>query len=317
MSNPLINKGFSPLSQLSVFLGVWGVCFFLASLVTVAISLFGGLSLTDMGGLMRPENRSLMIATQVATTFFLFGVPAVAYAFICYKNGWNALGFGLEWKWVLALLAIVLLMVSGPLTEILGTLNKAIPLSAKWRTYFDNMEKTYEDQVKAMLHIQSLPGLLLSVTLIAALPALFEELFFRGGLQGFLTRWVKKPWVAILLTSIIFSAIHLSWYGFFPRVMLGVVLGVVYYATGNLWYCILMHFVNNAVAVVYFYTMHQQGKEIDLSQSQVFPSWAWLISLVLVFSVIWYLFKISKPHPVKEILQNRNPFANREPEQAD
>ncbi len=313
MTKPLLNKGFTPLSQLSVFLGIWGACFILAVFATIGISLLGGLSLTDTGALMKPENRNLMIATQVLTTFFIFGVPAVWYAFICFRNGWDALGLGSGWQWKLAFIAIALMVVTGPLTEGLGDLNKAIPLSAKWRTYFDGMEKTYEAQVKAMLNVKTLQGLAISVILVAALPALFEELFFRGGLQGFLTRWTKKPWLAILITSLIFSAIHFSWYGFFPRVMLGVVLGLVYYATGNLWYSILMHFVNNAAAVVYMYLMHQQGKEIEISNTTVFPPWAWAVSVVLIVILFRQLFTHSAPEPVKEVLQQRNfPFGSTE-----
>ena len=309
MSKPLLNKGFTPLSQLSVFLGIWGACFILAVFATLGISLLGGLSLTDTGALLKPENRNLMVATQVASTFFVFGLPAVGFSFVCYRNGWDALGLGKGWEWKAAMLAILIMLVSGPLTENLGELNKAIPLSEKWRNYFDSMEKTYEAQVKSMLNVKTVKGLLASLVLVAALPALFEELFFRGGMQGLFMRWLKRPWLAILITSLIFSAIHFSWYGFIPRVMLGVVLGVVYYSTGNLWYSILMHFVNNAAAVLYMYVLQQQGKAVEISNVTVFPGWAWSVSLVLMVILIMQLLKISKPEPVKEILQKRNaPF---------
>jgi membrane protease YdiL (CAAX protease family) len=311
MSNPLINKGFNPLSQLSVFLGVWGACFLGAVVATLVISLAGGLSVTDTGALLRPENRNLMIATQAVTTFFVFGLPAIIFAFVCYKNGWQALGFGSKTNILLAILAIVAILATGPLTEALGEMNKAIPISAKWKGYFDRMETTYEEQVKAMMNIKSIGGLLFSIVLIAALPAIFEELFFRGALQGLLSRWWKNPWLAIFVTALIFSAIHFSWYGFFPRVMLGVVLGAVYYLTGNLWYSILMHFVNNAAAVIYMYIMQQQGKPIEISSTSVFPAWAAAISLLVLVGLVYIIYKKYPAQPVTEIIQSpNNPFVN-------
>jgi uncharacterized protein len=310
MSNPLINKGFNHLSQLSVFLGVWGACFLGAVAATVIISLAGGLSLTDTGALLRPENRSLMIATQVATTFFVFGLPAIVFAFVCYKNGWQLLGFGKKSHILLAILAIATILAASPLTELVGDWNKAIPISDTWRAYFDRMETTYEEQVKAMMNITSVKGLFFSLLLVAALPALFEELFFRGAMQGLFTRWWKQPWVAILVTSIIFSAIHLSWYGFLPRVMLGIVLGVVYYLTGNLWYSILMHFVNNAAAVIYLYALKQQGKPIDMGSPSVFPLWAAFISLVALAALLFVIKNKFLALPVREVVQSRNnPFS--------
>jgi uncharacterized protein len=309
MSNPLINKGFNPLSQLSVFLGVWGACFLGALVATLMIALVGGIPLTDTGALLRPENRNLMIATQAVTTFFVFGLPAVFFAFVCFQNGWKALGFGKKINLLLALLAVAAILATGPLTELLGDLNKAIPISAKWRGYFDRMESTYEEQVKAMMDIKSIGGLLFSILLIAALPAVFEELFFRGGLQGLLLRWWKKPWVAILVTAFIFSAIHFSWYGFLPRVMLGVVLGLVYYLTGNIWYSILMHFVNNAAAVIYMYVMQQQGKPVEVSSTTVFPAWAALISLLILIGLFLFMQKRFPNKPTEEIMHDRsNPF---------
>jgi hypothetical protein len=73
-----------------------------------------------------------------------------------------------------------------------------------------------------------------------------------------------------------------------------------------------MHFVNNAAAVVYMYVMHQQGKEIEISNTTVFPQWAWVVSVVLIALMIRQLLKMSKPEPVEEILQNRNfPFGDK------
>ena len=83
---------------------------------------------------------------------------------------------------------------------------------------------------------------------IAFLPALFEETLFRGGMQNLFSRWFKKPLLAIVVTSIIFSAIHGSYLGFLSRFALGFLLGWIYYRTGNIWLNIIGHFFNNAFA---------------------------------------------------------------------
>jgi membrane protease YdiL (CAAX protease family) len=311
MALPLINKGFKPVSQIAVVLGTWGGGFIAAAFASLAIMFFAGISLTDSAAIMQPENATAMKTLQAVSTLFIFGIPAVMFAFICYQNGWVALGFGKPWIWKLAALSVAMIIAAGPLTDALSELNKAIPISPTWKAYFDGMEKTYETQVKAMLDIKSIGGLMVSIVLIAGLPALFEELFFRGALQGVFIRWVRSPWLAIGITAIVFSAIHLSWYGFLPRVMLGIVLGAVYYATGNLWYSILMHFVNNAAAVIYLYVLQQQGKPLDMSTGTGLPWWAGIISVVIILFLIKILFQQSPPETVKEVeAYSQNPFVN-------
>lgn len=310
MSQPLINKGFKPLSQLSVFLGVTGVSMIAAGVAAYIIASIAKMPITDPEGMIQPQFTSALKVIQVVTTLIIFGMPAILFAFICYKNGWAALGLHASRNLKIGLLAVVIILATAPLTDALGTLNKAIPLTNSLRAYFDGKEAAYEMQVKAMLDVGSSKGLLLSLLLIAFLPAMVEEFFFRGALQGMLSRWFGKPWVAIVVTAVIFSAIHLSWYGFLPRAMLGIVLGAVFYITGNLWYSILMHFVNNAAAVIFLYVEQHQGKPVDVSSTTIFPVWAGAIALVVMVGLIMLLAKIHPPQPVSEVTDARiDPFA--------
>ena len=86
--------------------------------------------------------------------------------------------------------------------------------------------------------------------------ALSEEIFFRGLLQQLFIKNKVNVHVAIILTAILFSAFHLQFFGFIPRMFLGIVLGYLYYITQNLWVSIIAHFCNNAFAVLamHFYT---------------------------------------------------------------
>ena len=85
---------------------------------------------------------------------------------------------------------------------------------------------------------------------VAALPAVFEELAFRGVLQPLLIRATGQAWLGIALASIIFSAIHFQFYGFLPRVLLGALFGWLAYRSGSLILGMLAHFVNNTLAAV-------------------------------------------------------------------
>ena len=150
------------------------------------------------------------------------------------------------------------------------------------------METAREAQEAALIQINSLPRYIISLFIIALLPGIFEETFFRGGMQNFLTRWFKSPWVAIILTSIIFSLIHLSYYGFLVRFGLGVILGLLYYYSGSLWLSILFHFLFNGVQVTALYIMNLSGgvkQAKDLEKG--FPAWLGIIALVLLL----YLFQ--------------------------
>ena len=102
-------------------------------------------------------------------------------------------------------------------------------------------------------------------------PAIFEETFFRGGMQNLLQQWTRKPILAIIITSLIFSAIHFSYYGFIPRVALGVILGLIYYYSGSIWLSIAGHFFNNALVVTQIYIYARQGKPIEDAMNESSP----------------------------------------------
>jgi hypothetical protein len=157
------------------------------------------------------------------------------------------------------------------------------------------MELAREAQEAALININSFSRFIISLLVIALLPAIFEETFFRGGLQNLFARWFKGPWVAIILTAIIFSLIHLSFYGFLVRFALGLVLGFIFYYSGSLWLNILLHFLFNGVQVTALYVMTMKGIKVKNVEDS-FPLWAGLIALALLF----YLFKMFKQTSAKK-----------------
>jgi hypothetical protein len=314
MKQPLLNKGFTGLGQLGILLGLLGVGLILGSLLAGVIwQLMTGQPMLKMADdMLKPEYSGAAKMVQGVNTFLVFFVPAVVFAFFCFRNGWIALGFGSPMHWKIAGIGLLLLLCSGPMIDALTTINKSIPIPAAARAFFEKMESAYEAQVKVIAEVKSFPQFLLSLFMIALLPAVFEEVLFRGGLQGILQRWLKKPWLAIVITSIVFSAIHASWFGFLPRIALGVVLGGIFYYTHNIWYSILVHFANNAAVVAYMYYLHLSGKPVSVSSEPSFPIWVGLVAAVALFLLFRWLRNSAKAEVPREIFyEPGNPFDNR------
>jgi membrane protease YdiL (CAAX protease family) len=187
-----------------------------------------------------------------------------------------------------------------PLVGFVAEINEWIPISPSLKKIFDDMESDYMEQIKKIALFKSPIDYVIALVVIALTPAVVEETFFRGSMQQIFRRWFVHPWLVITITSFIFSAIHFSWYGFFPRVALGMMLGGIFYYTGNLWYSIAAHFFNNALMVTILYIQTLQKKPIDTEVGNSAPWWAGLISLIIVIYLFKHLRDISTTKVVED-----------------
>lgn len=214
-------------------------------------------------GTFGPEDSNALKLIQAITTICGFFLPTVVAAYLLNRRPLALLGFpnkGTQMKQVGLVILIIgaALMVSASISY----LTNHIPLTDSLRQEFDKLEEEYNQQVTAIISLKGPGDFILALIIMAFLPALCEETMFRGGLQNFLTRGTGKPWLAIIVVSILFSLAHISYYGFFSRMFLGVVLGLIYYYSGKLWLSILAHFINNALAITVLYIYSQQGKPL-------------------------------------------------------
>jgi membrane protease YdiL (CAAX protease family) len=142
---------------------------------------------------------------------------------------------------------------------------------------------------------------------MALAPAIFEEVLFRGSFQQVFVGWTKNAWAGIIITSILFSAIHFSFFGFLPRIALGLILGLIFFYTNNLWLSILLHFLNNGFVVTQLYILTAQGKSIDKVMDETMPIWWGIIALVILVVLFRLLitetalFKKEIPETIPEI----------------
>lgn len=278
-------------SQLAILIGLTGGGLIIAAMASFAIwSMMTGQSFPlREEDILQPKYYNVNMVLQAVSTFFIFFVPVHFFAAICYRKPLQYMGFNFRFNFKQILLVIGILILTFPLSGSLGTLNKILPISQYWAAKFKAMEVAREAQEAALININSFSKYIISLLVIGLLPAVFEETFFRGGVQNLLTRWFKGPWVAIIFTAIIFSLIHLSYYGFLVRFALGMVLGFIFYYSGSLWLNILLHFLFNGIQVTALYVMTMNGVK-DKNVEDNFPIWIGLIALALLV----YLFKIFK-----------------------
>ncbi|MFN5333958.1 MAG: lysostaphin resistance A-like protein [Bacteroidota bacterium] len=243
--------------------------------------------------LLKPENLSAFMMIQVVSTIFMFFLPAYMSANLRRGKPLQELGFQSSFKARRVFISVAIMLSVLPLVGFLAEVNEWIPISPSLKKIFDSMESDYMEQIKKFAVFKTPVDYIIALIVIALTPAIVEETFFRGSMQQIFRRWFVHPWLVITITSFIFSAIHFSWYGFLPRVALGMMLGGIFYYTGNLWYSIAAHFFNNALMVSVLYGQTLQGKPIDTEVGNTAPWWAGLASLIIVVYLFRYLREIS------------------------
>ena len=119
----------------------------------------------------------------------------------------------------------------------LGTVNESIVhcLPKATQKWIENGETDVNGMLDNILTMKSPADLVLPIFLVGALPAIGEELFFRGILQKFFIQIFKSAWPGIIFTGFLFSAIHMQFMGFLPRMALGIILGALYWYSGSLY----------------------------------------------------------------------------------
>jgi membrane protease YdiL (CAAX protease family) len=205
-------------------------------------------------------------------------------------------------------ITILIVFFSMFVSASLAYFNEMIPLTDKLKTFFDNLEKDYNDQVEAIITLNNLTDYIIAVGIMALIPAICEETLFRGGLQNFLTRSTKMPWLSILVISLIFSVVHFSFYGFLSRFFLGIMLGLLYYYSGRLWLSILAHFINNLVAVTAIYILTLQGKSIKEAIEETGGTAWYIAALPVVVILFFWFYRVSQKN--KEAVETTAPVQN-------
>ena len=266
-----------PLIRILYWLG------FMALLTAIAMILWAVVS----GGSHSTASLKWLQFMQTIATFLL---PSILGAWIWSEDHkpftWLRLTQITHWSHYLLAVGIMLCAVPG--INLLADLNSRIVLPESLG-FIEQILKQQEEAAAALterfLQADSIGGLLINIGLIAFLPALVEEVSFRGTLQQILAQGKLKGQIhiAIWATAFIFSAIHMQFYGFVPRMLMGAMFGYIFVWTGTLWVPILMHFTNNGLAVMAYYLIgeNEESKNIADTFGAGDTWWVGVISLLI------------------------------------
>ncbi len=205
--------------------------------------------------------------SQSLVTIGTFLVPALLFAY-CYNRQWfdyNAANRRPKQSMIniVLILSVTLLPVVGALSAF----NQHImPQEGGVAEFMRDLEEAANHILELVTSQRSSWDLVANMLVFAVLAGVCEEFFFQGALQPLMMNWTKNPHIGILLTALIFSALHFQFYGFIPRFLLGVYLGYLFYWSRSLWLPILAHVLHNALSLMVDFTL--QGRGIDTDNLQ-------------------------------------------------
>lgn len=221
-------------------------CLLLLMLVVTSLIIYG------IGDKFSNPAAGLRICT-VIQDILVFVLPAIAIAMIATRFPASLLGVDKLPDLRMTLLAILALLLSVPAMNVIVEWNQNITLPESLKPIEEQMramEQAAEASIKMILAGDSIPGLIVNVLIIGVLAGFSEELFFRGALQRLLTSGGRMPHLMIWVTAFLFSAFHMQFFGFVPRMLLGAFFGYLLWWSGSLWLPILIHALNNSIVVI-------------------------------------------------------------------
>ena len=286
--------------QLLLFIGMAFGLFMILTLVgTVILSKVTGVSILEIRDIAKwnandPGMIYFIRGLLLIQFLGLFLIPSLLFAYFSDPKPFHYLGLQRPRKNVYWLLAIVIMFISIPAVEYIGALNQKLNFGTETHKWMKGMEEEATKQIQFMLAKHTPGELITNLIFISLFAGVGEELFFRGVLQRMFIRAFKNPWMGIVLTAAIFSAFHFQFFGFFPRLALGIVLGTIYWYSGSLWPAIIAHFIYDGFIIVLVYFNPSMIKNPDqtlMNPSTLLP--LALGSVALTILLLWLMRKYS------------------------
>jgi membrane protease YdiL (CAAX protease family) len=302
-------QGMKPFPQLlfSAFVILVSFLAFLLIAMVLAIPLFGISSMMNIptiGDLSDPESIRLLKYFQVVQSIGLFIVPPFVLAWLFHGQIAEYLLLNKKSTSTSIFLVAILVVFSLPLTNFIGEWNTRMEFPeflAGLERWMKNAEENAAELTEAFLKVETTGGLLFNLFMIAFLPAIGEELLFRGVIQRIFSNWTRSHHWGIWISAILFSALHIQFYGFVPRMLLGVLFGYLLIWSGSMWLPILAHFFNNGFAVVAMYLIDNNilnagVEEIGATSGSQYVA---ILSLASVFLLMFLIKKENRGNELK------------------
>ncbi len=255
---------------------------------------------------VHPQGRIIILYIQGFTAIGGFIVSSLVFIYLMRRDSWATMNPRPMLSSPAIGICILFTLLIMPTTSLFIEWNANIDFPA-WMDGFEKWalakEKSLEMYTAYFLNFQNTGEFLLGLVVMALIPGIGEELFFRGLLQRVFQKVITVH-AAIWITAILFSAIHMQFYGFFPRMLLGCLFGYMYYWSGNLFYPMLAHFINNGATLLMIYVSQNVDLGYDFGTNQAMP-WLWVsISLPVSVLLLYSFYRIFRPSPVEGVTEN-------------
>ncbi|MBO7288305.1 MAG: CPBP family intramembrane metalloprotease [Bacteroidales bacterium] len=243
-----------------------------------------------------PNDLNALRFMQISSQIFTFVFPPIAYAFLVKDEPAKALGLKTsDISWFLIGTAMIFLIM--PLNSVFAEWNASLTLPesmSKIEYMMKQLQESATEITEKMLNVNNIGGLIINMIMIAGLAALGEELLFRSIIQTSLIKICKNAHIGILIASAIFSFIHFEFYGFVPRLILGMLLGYMFYFSGSIWIPMLMHFLNNGTVVLIYFLNNKGIINVDVDTFGQTSIPVLIVSIVVMIVLFIFSIKYSK-----------------------
>ncbi|MBL7777155.1 MAG: CPBP family intramembrane metalloprotease [Chitinophagales bacterium] len=236
------------------------------------------------GVIETPTEVNAFIVLQAVGSLGAFAVTAMAFSQLEAGNAAEHLHLDQKPAIQLLLLGVAGIIVAQPIISFLVEVCDKIPLPESLQS-LKSVQQTEEAIMKKLMDFTSIPRLLLMIVVMAVIPALGEEMFFRGAIAGNLLRSRVSLPATLAISGFIFALGHLQFTNFVAIWLMGAYLGYLFYVSGSLWVPIAAHFVNNALAVILKYLFAIGVLSSDIANDSV-PLWSVAISVVLFAAIL-------------------------------
>jgi len=290
----------SPWQSLVILLGLTLVCAIGVQLMVLFIAMFfsGNLSflLNDGIGINFKQNPIFSYSMIIASSFGTFLLPSLILQriepqqeYFPNHNGKNI---------ILFVLTALFMIAFSPAMQLFSEWNMQMSLPEALKgmeVWMREKEDSMAELTQSMVMVDTWQLMFINLFAVAVMPAIAEEYFFRGALMKIIQRMIGNYHLSIWLTAIIFSAIHVQFFGFIPRMLLGAFFGYMLFWTKNIWIPILGHFINNGAAVVLAFYYTRQGKTYqELQSHEAYSLFVYLASFIGSALIGWYFYKKTK-----------------------
>ena len=207
------------------------------------------------------------------SSLFIFLFPAIVTAYLCSKQPRDFLFIHKITDVRIIILTIIIVFSVMPVIELTAHFNSKMhfpEFMAPIESFMRNAEDQAKNFILGMMSEKGAMRLIVNLIVIAVMAGIAEEFLFRGTLLSIIRRKIKNPHVAIWIVAAIFSAVHIQFYGFVPRLLLGALMGYLLYWSGSIWTPIIAHFINNAFGVISMYSV-DSAELYELIEPEIAP----------------------------------------------